>query len=287
MSSERSDASVAKTIRIRKAKNRRFQLIRMQFMFSQMINRRKKMKRIRQSCRAICTIAALLSLLAFSGIARGDIPVSGIASADFVNPSPAGGTDGVVVTGVGTNNFTWGQGSGTPPNSMTFVANSFSTTTETPFKIGTLTYFNGTTVSGTTPTTVQLGVNLNFTQPNVGNQMSNFTLGLISTTNTSDPVASADFVTFPSNFSSTVFSLDGTNYTLMLTGFQNVQGAMGFLGSNGNTEFHVEEGGTASADLYGEVTANVPSVVPEPSSFVIAFFGAGGMIAFGLRRRKA
>jgi len=170
---------------------------------------------------------------------------------------------------------------------MTFAGVPFNTTTETPFQIGTLTYFNGTTVLGSTPNTIDLSIALTFTIPGAGTQTSDFTLGLVSTPNTSDPIASADYVYFPSAFSSTIFTIGTTQYTVMLTGFENVVGDAGFLGSNGNTEFHVEEGGTASADLYGEVTTNLTGVVPEPSTFFIAALGAGGMIAFELRRRKA
>jgi PEP-CTERM motif len=243
------------------------------------------MYRKRYFVRANWIGAALFSMLFVSGIARGDIIV-GTSSGIFVNPDPTGGS--IVVTGVGTSTFTWGAGDPPPPNSMSFVGSSFSTTTETPFKIGTLTYFNGTTDLGSTPNSVNLSVGLHFTAPPAGTQSSAFTLGLVSTTNTSDPIASADYVYFPSGFSSTIFSINGTNYTLMLTGFENVHGSAGFLGSNNNTEFHVEEGGTASADLYGEVTANLTGVIgaPEPSTFVIGVLGAGGMIGFGIRRRR-
>lgn len=243
------------------------------------------MNRMRQFVQFVCIGAALFSLLPLSGVARADLPIAGSASGIFVDPVPSGPP--IVVSGVGTSTFTWGEtGFGTGPNSLSFAADPFSTTTETPFKIGTLTYFNGTTGSGTNPNTVNLSITLNFSTPPAGVQSSSFTLSLVSTPNTNDPIASADYVYFPSAYSSTIFTINGTQYTLMLTGFENVTGSAGFLGSNGNTEFHVEEGGTASADLYGEVTSNLTGV-PEPSTFLISVVGAGGMIAYGLRRRQA
>ena len=231
------------------------------------------MNRQRYLLRAHWTGAALFSMLLVSGIARGDI-IDGTSSGIFVNPVPSGGS--IVVTGVNTSTFTWGQGDPAPPNSLSFVGSSFSSTTETPFKIGTLTYFNGTTTSGTVPNTVNLSVGLHFTTPPAGTQSSAFTLGLVSSPNTSDPIASADYVYFPSGFSSTIFSINGTSYTLMLTGFENVQGSAGFLGSNNNTQFHVEEGGTASADLYGEVTANLSGVIGRARALHVRYRFLGG-----------
>lgn len=214
--------------------------------------------------------------------------VSGSASGVFNNPQPGGAT----VSGVGTSFFTYGDpdGFGTGPNSLSFTGTgSFSSAFETPFKVGTLTYFNGTTALGTTPTAVDLALSLNFSTPPLGVVPSAFTFNLVSTPNTTDPIASADYVYFPSAFSNTVFNIGGTNYTVELTGFQNVTGSAGFLGSNGNTEFHVEEGGTASADLYAEVTSQIPvgvGAVPEPSTWAMLLLGFAG-VGFMAYRRKS
>jgi hypothetical protein len=246
------------------------------------------MNRIRSFRRGVYTSAALFSVLALSGIARGDVSIQGSTSGTFINPNPSGSP--IVTTGVGTSSFTWGQGDPNPPNSMNFAGGPFNTTTGTSFELGTLTYFNGTTDSGTTPMSVQLSVSLAFTMPaGAGTQTSAFTLNLDSTPNTGTAQQNADFVTFPSGFSNTIFTVSGTKYTLELTGFENVTGNAGFLGSNGNTEFHVEEGGTASAQLFGMVTSDLSgvSVAPEPSTFYVGAMGAAGLIAYGLRRRKA
>jgi len=85
-------------------------------------------------------LAALLTAISAAPTLADD--VVGSATATFVNPQPGG-----VVTGVGTNAFTYGDpgGFGTGPNSLTFAGVGFSSAFETPFKVGTLTYFNGTT----------------------------------------------------------------------------------------------------------------------------------------------
>ncbi|APW59675.1 choice-of-anchor K domain-containing protein [Paludisphaera borealis] len=203
--------------------------------------------------------------------------VTGTDTGVFVNPVPS---SGVTVTGVGTSHVTYGVGSDSLPNSLTYAAvGSISSTTETPFKLGTLTYFNGTTVSNTTPDQISLQISLNLTQPGAVNQNFNFALNLVSTPNTSDPDASADYVYFPSSFSSTTFMSEGVTYTLRVLGFENVVGD-GFLDSN-SSQLHVREQGTASADLYGVVTTDTSGVVPEPASIVSAavacVFGLAGL----------
>ena len=125
-------------------------------------------------------------------------------------------------------------------------------------------------------------VTLNFTTPAAGNQSSTFTLTLDSTPNTGTDQQNADFVFFPSTFSNTTFSLGGINYTLEITGFQFVSG-QGSLDSSG-TQFHVLEGGMATANILGVVTANIPSA-PEPSTIVVAMTGLGTLGLAGLRRR--
>ena len=147
-----------------------------------------------------------------------------------------------------------------------------------------MTYFNGTTITDTTPTSVQLQVNLNFTAPPVGTQSLAFTLGLVSTPNTGDAMQNADYVYFPSSYSGSTFMINGTTYTLRITGFENVQGDAGFLGSGGGLYFHVEEQGTASAELFGEVTTNLTGT-PEPSTLLIGIVSGGGMLVMARRRR--
>jgi PEP-CTERM motif len=210
--------------------------------------------------------------------------VAGSSTGIFDNFQPTGGT--ITTTGSGTSNVTYGVGSGSPPNSLSFAGTSFSSPYSTPFDVGTLTYFNGATVSGTTPDYVDLVLNMAFTTPSQ-TVNSAFTFHLVSTPNTTDPNASADYVYFPSAFSNTVFFIGSTEYTVELTGFGNFGGS-GFLDAN-STELHVLEGGTAHADLFAEVTSQIPSgvgSVPEPSTWAMMILGFAG-IGFMAYRRKS
>jgi PEP-CTERM motif len=207
-------------------------------------------------------------------------PVSGTTSGVWVNPDPSAAP--IVTSGVNTPTFTWGDGS--PANSVQFVATpgGFSSVTETPFKVGTITYFNGSTTVGTNPDSVQLALTLNFGSPAIPPVVSDYTFNIITTPNTDDPDASADFLDLPSAFSTTSFVIGGTTYNVKLTGFDNIVGD-GFLDST-DLALHVREGGTASADLSALVTTQV-AVVPEPQNLALMFAGLG-MLGVVARRRR-
>ncbi len=221
-------------------------------------------------------VTAGVALLALSAQAA---DVVGTSSATFTNPLPLS----AVTTGVGTAAFTWGTGAnGSPPSSLTFTGASVSSPFNTAFKLGTLTYYNGAVFSGTGAESISFNSQINFTQPALGLVSSSFSMLLNNTTNTGDANADADFVSFASVFSSTNFSIGGVNYQVKITGFQNVVGD-GFLTSNAS-EFRVRENLSASADLYGMVTA--VTAVPEPETYAMMLAGLGLMGAVA-RRRKA
>ena len=167
------------------------------------------------------------------------------------------------------------------PNSLSFTGGLFASAFETKFKVGTLSYFNGTTALGSTADSVDLALTLNFTSPALGNVVGNYGFLLNSTPNTGTADENADFVSLPSLFSETSFLIGGTEYRVKLTGFENVVGD-GFLASTAS-EFHVREGGTASADLYAVVTTATP--VPEPETYALMLAGLGAL-GFMTRRRK-
>lgn len=202
-------------------------------------------------------------------VAAEAIPITGSSSGVFVNPAPGS----AVVTGVGTNVFTWGTPSGTPPNELEFTGTAFAGTTGTPFSFGTLDYFNGTVLAGTEATSVDLSVTLTFTDPAGVVQSFTFPLLLINTPNVAgDPEASADIVHLPSGIAPEFFVVDGVGYSLEFLGFST--------GGGGPVlDLRALEGATASAQLVGVVNA-----VPEPGT--LALFGTGLLAARFVRTRR-
>jgi hypothetical protein len=229
----------------------------------------KSLLRIALACAAIVTFSAQAAPL----------KVSGSTSATFNNPT-AGSTN----SGAGTSKFTWGKPSSIfqQANKLTFEGKSFDSVLNTPFKIGSLTYFNGTTTAGSNASSVDLNAVFKFNLPGTASVSSNLALALNSTPNTGNATANADFVTLSNTLVPTFFAIAGANYKLTFTGFQNVIGD-GFLQSNAH-QFHVREGKSASADLYASIEA--VSAVPEPETY--AMFGAGlAMLGLLARRRKS
>ncbi len=208
-------------------------------------------------------------------------PVSGSTSGVWVDPNPSAAP--IVTAGVGTSIFAWGDstGFGTPPNSLTFVGGPFNGVLETPFKVGTITYFNGTTALGSTPDSINLALTLNFGVPALPPVVSSYLFTLNSTPNTGTDDENADFVNLPSAFSSTDFLIGGTTYRVKLTDFENIVGD-GFLTSNA-LQFHVREGGTASADLFASVTTQP---IPEPETYALMLAGLAAVGAIARRRRQ-
>ena len=209
----------------------------------------------------------------------------------------ATGAPNLSIGGSGTNTFNWGTGVGSPPSSLSFAGKSVEGAfPEQPFVIGTLSYFNGAVRAGTEAYSVGLQTTLTFAGLT---QSFDYGLKLINTPNTSNPMASADSVLLSNSLPSARFDLNGASYTVNLA-FGSVTGG-GFSQVN---QFFVLEGGSASADLIGSITANtsstptsppvvtpggggggsVPTVVPEPST-VLGGISAGGLILGFLVRR--
>jgi hypothetical protein len=224
--------------------------------------------------------AILAALTVLGGVPAFAVDVQGSTSGVFANPTPTTAT----TTGVGTNAFTFGAGSGSPPNSLTFNGASFSSAFETPFKIGTISYFNGATVAGTEATAVDLVLATNFSTPTLPTVSNSFTLSFVFTPNSGTADENADFLFFPNSFGTNVFDIDGTTYRVKLVGFENIIGD-GFLTSD-STQLHVREGSLATADVYAEVTSEVPAV-PEPSSWAMMMLGFAGIGIMTYRRRKS
>ncbi len=185
-------------------------------------------------------------------------------------------SDGTAVyTGMGTNSITWGAypGETTPPpySTLTFTGKSFSNVAIGQlFDIGTLTYTNGTSLTGTGIFGATLSLDAG--NPNITGFSTPSTF--IATENTGLSLArDADFVSF---------------------------------GALPGVTFNVYEGYTATAELYGELI-NDPQIsfdtltltsgggfigngvggVPEPGTWAMLLIGACGVgAALRSRRRR-
>ena len=148
------------------------------------------------------------------------------------------------------------------------------------FKVGTLSHINQTIPNGTAPTAVDLGITLNFIDPNGLNQVFDFTLAVNETPNIpancpTDPTACDDIISFPNALPSTIFSSMGMNFKLELIGFADT--------SEGpfENEFISPEGTTSDTMLFAKVTK---IGVPEPAT--IGGLGLLGVYFLGRRRNQ-
>jgi hypothetical protein len=232
--------------------------------------------------------ATVLSTLTFSAVAvsfSGQVQAlsfAGSSSGAWGIPDPGTSNIDPVYTGVGTNKFTWGlplpdnKNFGTPANSLTFNGTSFKTDFDSLFKIGDLTYFNGTVPLYTNVEKVPLNLRVSFQNPSKIDEVFDYNFNLKNTRNDSpNPEDNADFV-FPSPAAANrSFAYNGNEYTLELTGFSQDEGA------TSAKEFRVLEGATTTAAIYGKITS-ARRKVPEPH-LILGLCAMGGYM---FARRK-
>ncbi|MEH1942456.1 MAG: choice-of-anchor K domain-containing protein [Nostoc sp.] len=214
------------------------------------------------------------TVFGFSGQAHA-LTFSGISSGTWGEPTPGIIDTNPLYVGVGSNTFTWGDSNLCSPspstssgctitnsNQLTFSGNSFSTDINSVFKIGNLSYFNGTVLEGTSVEFVPLNLNLSFS-PAVGtNQVFDFKLRLVNTPNEgTNPENNADFVFIDTNLSNRSFTFEGNKYTLELTGFNPDVRQISIKGL---------EGSTTTTAIYAKI-----NTIPEPAT-------VGGIFLVGI-----
>jgi hypothetical protein len=225
-------------------------------------------------------IASTMMLIASTSLQAA--PIAGSSPGIFVNPT---GPVGMVTSGEGTSDFVWGTGLGSPPSYMSYTGYTFYTQTDQVFSLGSLLYFNGTTILGSEATTVDLNLTALFTTPSgiTGSLLTNF--GIITTPNTSDPYASMDLIQIQT-FPSTTFASGGISYALEFLGFGYSGNAPGPVEPFPlyQNQYHVMEGFGSNVELLARVT-EIVSPVPELETYAMLLAGLG-LFGFQLRRRK-
>jgi len=137
-------------------------------------------------------------------------------------------------------------------NVISFTPEAFDTITPNVwFKFGELDLLNGTTFYDSEASGVTLSVNLTLTQPAL-EFTTHIDLGLISTENTSDRLASADIVELKNPTTDVRVMIDGVEYRLELSWATLDPGAGVVQGK----KFLVFEGATAKAELRARFTSN-------------------------------
>lgn len=137
-------------------------------------------------------------------------------------------------------------------NSLSFTPAGFDKITpNTWFDFGALMILNGTTFYNSEATGVTLTVNLNLTQPAVS-ATTYINLGLVSTPNTSDRLASADIVQLINPTTDFTITIDGVQYRLELEWVSKDPAASVVQGSN----LLVYEGANAAVELRARFTSN-------------------------------
>jgi hypothetical protein len=143
--------------------------------------------------------------------------------------------------------------SGAPPNSLNFQRIGFiSVPPDTDFKIGVVSYFNGTVMGSTEATSINLKLDMLLTKPSVRMGSATAHLSLWSSPNTKDPKASADYAQIDNPKTDFALVVDGVTYTLQLR-FANVAAEQGWTDG---TKLFVYEGSKGHADLIAKFVSS-------------------------------
>ena len=200
----------------------------------------------------------------------------GNATATFNSPSPT--CPPATCSGIGTSSIAWGTGS---PGGMSFTGTSFAPKVGDAFSLGTISYTNGSTEFGSAIDGISLDIGLEFTNVPELNFLYHAGLSITNTPNTTDPIASADFVTFSAgSFSNSFHVLEGASATADLMAKLTPKLSITPASIGDKDPFTIPDAQTFLAyDLQLVALANpssggfISTPVPEPSTFSLFFVG--------------
>jgi hypothetical protein len=147
------------------------------------------------------------------------------------------------------------------------------------FNLGYLYYRNGTIVTNTGATSVDIALSLNFSSPSgISPLTTSFTSDLINSVNGKDPVASADTVSLRKQGAALNFKdASGNTYYLELS-FKVDSNTMNGTLSTAD-QFKVFEGSQGRAELLGRFTTTpYAAAIPEPSSALLTVLGVLALV---------
>lgn len=157
-----------------------------------------------------------------------------------------------LIGGLRSPTFWWGTpaAASDKQNQLNFTGASFTRIPpDKEFVLGTLSYSNGTTKSGTNATSVKIAIDLNLTEPSAKETL-NFTFNLLSTPNKGKNADDdADYVYIPEVSSSFSTTIKGKTFALVLRFGEHT--ADGFTTID---TFHAHEGKTLTGTIYGRLT---------------------------------
>lgn len=175
---------------------------------------------------------------------------SGEADGAFHTPAGPPGMVTNLPPGGEDDEFTWGVAApGFPsPNRLNFDGKSFDRIAPgEEFELGTLTYFNGTTLAGTTAAEVQIRIPIDLSVPQ-SREVLNFTWALESTLNLPEQTEdqNADFVRMGELSARLQTTVAGRRYYLNLRFGENSPNGFATIST-----FHAHEGKTLRGKVYG------------------------------------